>query len=420
MLIKIIIAIFIFTSTIFGQVISTTKIYKAQGIGLGDTRVEAINEAIIEALGKINGVRINKKAILNNLEIENENGEKLNLKYNTIINKFTKGKADKYEIIKENKTKDNLYKVIVLVTNKKVFKNYTTPGLDNKKRRSIVIVPANLKKESFNILNEKRSSVAININLSQELLNSITKTRKFNVLDREENRAFYNEQNVFKAESSNKDEALKLSQILGADYLLLTSIKDFIIEKKKINKYISTNTSYSYITSVTVQFKVLTTSTRQVKLANTRTYKFEVKGNSNKEIYYNVLKEISNNISRELIENIYPIRIIEVKNKEVKINQGNIKVGSTYTVYKLGNTLTDTYTKESLGRNEIKIGKIKIIRTLPKYSIAKILEGKATNNSIIRSLYIKESNINSIIHEKIGSESDVKVKENGGVILPFD
>lgn len=419
MLKKIILLMFLTITSCFSQVISTTKTYKAEGTGIGSTRAEAVNEAIVEAVGQISGVKIKKKTIIENLEVEDDKGERLSLKYNAKINKYTSGKADSFKILNINKTNDGLYKATVLVINKKVSKRYQTPGLNHNKRRSITVLPSNLNNDIFHILGERKTSIITNINLAQELLNTITQTRKFNVLDREEGRAFYSEQNLLQSEHAQKDEALKLGNILGADYLLLTSIKDINIEKDKTSKYIA-NASNSYISSITVQFKIITTATRQVKFSNTRTYNLNPEGKSNKEIYYNTLAQISNKISTELIENIYPIKIVNSKGGDITLNQGNLIVGSKYEVYSLGDKVIDSYTKESLGRKESKVGVIEIVRTLPKYSSASILEGKALKGNLVRSLYTSSKDGDSDIYNKIGSESDVKINKGGGVLLPFD
>lgn len=416
---KIILVILLTITSSFTQVITTTKTYKAQGTGIGSTRAESVNEAIVEAVGQISGVRIKKKTIIENLEIEDDNGGKLSLKYNAKINKYTSGKADSFKILNLNKTNDGLYRATVLVTNKKVFKKYKTPGLNHNKRRSIAILPANLNRDIFYIMGERKTSITTNINLTQELLNSITQTRKFNVLDREESRAFYNEQNLLRSDNVQKDEALKLGNVLGADYLLLSSIKDINIGKEKANKY-TASTSDSYIASITVQFKIITTATRQVKFSNTRTYNFVPQGNSNKEIYYDVLIKISNKISTELIENIYPIKIVDSKAGNITLNQGNLTIGDRYEVYALGKKIIDSYTKESLGKKETKVGTIQIVRALPKYSIASIIEGKASKGNIVRSLYTSKKDNDSDIYNKIGAESDVEINNGGGVTLPFD
>ena len=413
--------IFLISSLLFlfscAEIVTTTNEKKATGIGYGTSRDDAVNNAIIEALGQITGVKISKTAIKETLSIKNQDGKKLDMTYNGEIKKVTKGKVDAYQILNVMEKENGQFVAEVEVVNTEITKKYKTPGLNASNRRSIVVVPANFKDENFNIINEVKSSRDININLSQELLNSITQTRKFNVLDREESRAFYNEQNIFRSEDTNKDEAIKLGNVLGADYLLLTSIKDINIRKKAVNNYIA-STNDSYEVSTTIQFKVITTSTRQVKFSNTRTYNFEPSGNSNKEIYYNSLNEISNKIATELIENIYPITVIAINDNEIILNQGNMVVGSKYEVYKLGEKIIDNYTKESLGKTEIKVGVIEIIRALPKISMAKILEGTTEERNIVRTFYSSEKN--QLEYQKIGKESDTQIKKGGGVVLPFD
>lgn len=80
--------------------------------------------------------------------------------------------------------------------------------------------------------------------------------------------------------------------------------------------------------------------------------------------------------------------------------------------------MIDSYTKESLGQSESKVGTIEIVRVLPKFSVGKIIEGKVEKGDIARSLYSSIENVPD--YEKIGKESDAKISENGGVSLPFD
>ena len=402
------------------NVVTKTTVKTAEGIGIGINREEAVNNAIVEALSQINGSYISKSSFATAATINSTKGNSAAYVYSNKIKKITKGKVDSYSILDVINHTNGKYEATVRVKKIKKRKYYKTPGLNHKKRRSIVIVPANLNSGYFNIMGSSKSSVKTNINLSQELLNKVTQTRKFNVLDREENRAFYNEQKIFKSRDAHKNEALKLGNVLGADYILLTSIKDLNVNKEKGSAYI-TNSSSSYKATTTIQFKVITTATRQVKFANTRNYSFEPNGNTNKQIYYDILAKISSRITTELIENIYPIKVIQLSGDIVTLNQGNMQVGKKFEVYKLGEILVDSYTKESLGRSESKTGVVTITKAMPKYSLGKIDKGEASKGSIIRSLYnSKTNNKESMIYKKIGRESNVEINNDGGVSLPFD
>lgn len=411
----IILFLFLFCFNINAEVVTKTTSKTVEGKGEGFSRLEAINNALIEAISQLSGIYMKQEKFINDKSIESSKGDSSSYEYNNKIQRFTKGKADSYSILEVNEL-NGKYEAIVSITNAKTTKEYKTPGLDSKSRRSIIIIPANLNYDSFLVLGEYKSSASVNINLSQELLNTITQTRKFNVLDREESRAFFDENSMIRSEDASKDESLKLAHVLGSDYILLTSIKDVVIEKEKVSGYI-TVTNNSYKASVTVQFKVITTATRQVKFSNTRTFEFEPTGNSDKQIYYDTLNKISNNISTELIENIYPLKIVDVNTNEITINQGNLILGTKYEVFKLGKKITDSYTKESLGSSETNVGTVEIIRVLPKYSVARIIEGNVSKNDIVRSL---SSENQKEEFEKMGNESDVEIKSNGGVVLPFD
>jgi len=412
---KILIIFLCIVSFSSAAIIKNTITKKAQGVGVGLTRSDAVNNAIIEALGQIDGIIINKKTFVDSATINSTKGNSAVYIYNSQINKITKGKVDSYSILDVLDLDNGKYEATVEITKRKVIKKYKTPGLDHKKRRSIIIVPTNFVSKSFQISDNYKSSAEVNINLSQELINSITKTRKFNVLDREENKAYFNEKRILESRDSNNNEILKLGKVLGTDYILITSIKDLSINKGKRSSIVA-NMSDKYISSATIQIKVITMATRQVKFSSTKLYEIVPIGNSLEKVYVDTLKQISNKISTEIIENIYPLKIVDISNGNITLNQGNLVEGSQYEVFKLGHKIVDSYTNESLGRTENKVGVIEIIRVLPKFSIAKIIEGKASKGNIVRSIY-SSNNDNNI---DMGRESDVITTKSGGVVLPFD
>jgi len=67
----------------------------------------------------------------------------------------------------------------------------------------------------------------------------------------------------------------------------------------------------------------------------------------------------------------------QARDNEVTINRGEgggVAVGDTFNVFALGEELIDPDTKESLGREEAKVGKVKITQVNPKTSTAQIME----------------------------------------------
>lgn len=46
-----------------------------------------------------------------------------------------------------------------------------------------------------------------------------------------------------------------------------------------------------------------------------------------------------------------------------------------YAVYKTGKTLYDPYTKESLGKEEVRVATLEIVEVKPKYAVARVVPG---------------------------------------------
>ena len=90
-----------------------------------------------------------------------------------------------------------------------------------------------------------------------------------------------------------------------------------------------------------------------------------------------VARDLAQKIANRLVDVIYPAKILIKRDKEVTINRGEgggVAVGDTFNVFALGEELIDPDTKESLGREEAKVGKVKITQVNPKTSLADILD----------------------------------------------
>ena len=62
---------------------------------------------------------------------------------------------------------------------------------------------------------------------------------------------------------------------------------------------------------------------------------------------------------------------------------GGVAVGDAFNVFALGEEMIDPDTKESLGREEVKVGKVKITQVNPKISTAQILEDTGIDKGAI-------------------------------------
>jgi hypothetical protein len=83
---------------------------------------------------------------------------------------------------------------------------------------------------------------------------------------------------------------------------------------------------------------------------------------------------------------------------QITINRGEgagVAVGQTWTVFALGQEITDPDTGEKLGRNEAEIGTIKITRVTPKLSYGEATEDNGIGvGNIIRPKQASEQTEN--------------------------
>ncbi|WP_139471014.1 hypothetical protein [Campylobacter armoricus] len=364
------------------KIVSSTSSYSSSGEGVGVTRDEAVNNAIIEAIGKLNGVSIDSvKEVFINIDSDSK---KTNIKdnYKEELLKVTKGKIDTYEInnIEQN---DKGYTASVTVFKTTISKKYQTPGLNSNNRRNITIFSTSSSyKELSNILQQK-------------IITNLIQSRKFNVLDRDSKGYYDMEKALIKSPDAYKDEIYKLKNVLATDYILLFNVGGVDLKTKGSRNKID----------VVVDYRVLLFATRQIKFSNTLTMSASIKGDS-LVASEKLSEKIAKKISDDILNAIYPLKIAQVSNNEVVFSQ-TLSNDEIYECYSLGEVIKDVYTKENTARIETKSGKVQIIRSTPKLSYAKILEGSVKKGDICRPLD----------DGGVGMEKQHSVNQNGTVNL---
>lgn len=381
------------------KVITTTSTKSSTGEGTGLTREDAINNAIIEAIGKMSGVSINSLKKSNTSVSTDNSGSNIQDNYSEQISKATKGRADTYEINSVEQDANGKYTANVTIFKTTTTKKYQAPGLSADNRRSITVFDST----------PDAAKRGIGSALQQKIISDLLQSRKFNVLDRDSSGYYEMEKALIKSGDAASDEVYKLKNMLATDYILLFSISGLEGKQKTSNLTGKSKTEIEVI----VDYRVLLFATRQIKFSNTLSMKVNLKDNS-LSANEAALKQIANRISGDILNAIYPLKVAAVENNEVIFSQ-SLNQGDVYECFALGKVIKDTYTKENIGRVESKTGSIEITRTSPKFSYAKITEGSVKVGDICRPL----SNTGSGNGYTIGRDTNYETQEGGGVNLGF-
>lgn len=381
------------------KVVTSTNTKSSTGEGVGLTREEAINNAIIEAVGKMGGVNINSLKKSNSSVFSNGLDTTIQDHYSEQISKATKGRVDSYEINSIEQDENGKYMANVTIFKTTTTKKYQAPGLSADNRRSISVFDST----------PDPTKRGIGAALQQKIITNLLQSRKFNVLDRDSNGYYEMEKALIQSGNAAKDEIYKLKNVLGTDYILLFSISALDGKQKTSNL-----TGKSKMEAeVVIDYRVLLFATRQIKFANTLSMKVALKDDS-LSTNEQVLGQIARQISNDILNAIYPLKVAGVENGEIIFSQ-SLNQGDVYECFSLGKAIKDSYTKETTGRIETKSGGIEVTHSTPKLSYAKITEGSVKVGDICRPL----SNSGSGNGYTIGRDANYKVEEGGGVNLGF-
>ncbi len=271
----------------------------SQGVGEGKSRSEAVKNALLEALSKIDGLNVSEKSYSSSLKVEDFDGKVSKIQYNGTIEELSSGKVDSYEVVSVKKT-GTLYTAKVKV--KKIKKSYKTPDADEKLRR-IVVYPA-YKNSSFELFSSSVSSKDVTQKLDQDVLNAISSSKKLIVLDRQMGSAYLAEKFIIQTQGS-EDEMLKLGKVLGSDYIYVFFIEDFVMKKDSQKDSLTGVSSAEIQGEARVQYRLMVSSTRQIKRAGSKSFRFKAKDMDAKQSLSKFLQDIGKSLGEDLLKIIY-------------------------------------------------------------------------------------------------------------------
>jgi curli biogenesis system outer membrane secretion channel CsgG len=235
--------------------------------------------------------------------------------------------------------------------------------------------------------------------LNSQLIDRINATRKFDVVGRNDLNDILNEQDLGASGNVDAKTAAKAGKLTGATFLLVTTVDDFqdYVETatfagtdrsatKRVFRLSVVGKLYDSSTGKLIESANLQTGNDAFKdISENRSYSVK-DGNLTDEMMVAVARDLAQKIANHFADVIFPAKVLVRRDKEVTINRGEgggVAVGDTFNAFALGQELIDPDTKESLGREEVRVGKVKITQVNPKTSTAEILDDTGINTGAI-------------------------------------
>jgi TolB-like protein len=226
---------------------------------------------------------------------------------------------------------------------------------------------------------------------SNQLINFLVKSRKFNVVNRTDIQKILDESKLTESEWAKPGQEKHIGQLLMADYLVTGAINrlEFVNRRKFIK--LTGETTNDINATFKFQFKITSIKSGKIVVAEQVTEKItsrdvrkEVSASERKNWTLSDYKDFLfnravNKAGNAILAGVYPVKIASANGRIVMLNRGlgaGILKGQIYEVFNQGEMVTDPDTGEVLGSNEEKVGSIRIIAVNARFSKGEIIKGE--------------------------------------------
>ncbi len=422
-------AVLIFLAGLSASVLASTEIVVVEATGSGSDRESAVNAALIEALSQVEGVEIvserTRSSSARELMVRGADGREsqitLNRSSQEAVRTATEGFVDGFEVLR---VRDLGGQIEVRLEAR--IATFKAPGAErHTTRRRIAIYPVEAR-GAHTFLGQRYGGQELGERLTQSLVEAMTGTRRFAVLERSRDNAIEAELAFLTDPTVARKEAARIGQAVGADYVLNAQLVDFDVSTQRRTSQLTGEVSTRIAGAVAVEMRIVSTATRQIMWADTEVIQGEsltdpsVQFQSAAGALTEMLGLVAQRLTRRAVDAIYPMRIVSISaDGNVVVNQGSNRLarGDVLDVYLLGKHLEDPYSGESLGREETQVGSIEVTRVTSKVGYAVSAESESWLSDA------RESDFDYVVRETGERRSDQPEIEQGEappVLLPQD
>jgi len=403
---------------------SGTQVITREVTGRGATYGVAVADGLKEALRQIKGVDVSTvsrfesslRQAVTQVDGIDDGQTVAREKVERKIRTASEGYVSSYSIAGEEKTEDGW--VVRLLVHVPTLEGVYKPG----PCRAMAVMPLRTVRTEFRVGENTLPAHETGRQLTQRILTELTQSRRFAVLDREYVEEFSREKNLIVSPDASSEELAKVGEVLGADYMLVGTLSAFGLEREE--KWIPvTGERVSKLTGrLELDYRIIVTATRQAKWADSlaffpsheelRTWDADLRVDT---LRYAFLDRAAKRLVNGFAENIYPIRVVEVREDgTLVLDRGgrSLAQGDALEICRTGEELFDS-SGRSLGPDEEPIGRAEVTLVRPKFSHARLENGASAEvktNDCCRRVSVVEQ-----------PAADRRVpRRKRGVKLPFD
>ncbi|TAK95821.1 MAG: hypothetical protein EPO07_15045 [Verrucomicrobia bacterium] len=232
-----------------------------------------------------------------------------------------------------------------------------------------------------------------------QLISAINASRKFDIVGRSDLKDVMKEQELGASGNVDAKSAAQQGKLTGAKFLLVTTVDDFEDSTEKMEFKTLNKVGLKRKIRIGAVAKIYDSTTgKLLESANIRTDKKDDRSDSTSlskdaeltdDLLREAVKETAESVASRVANVVFPVKVLVKRDKQITINRGEgsgVTVGQVWGVFAQGEELIDPDTKESLGKEEVQVGKARITAVNPKTSTAEILEDTGVDKGAVLRL----------------------------------
>ncbi len=195
------------------------------------------------------------------------------------------------------------------------------------------------------------------------LISRLTQTKRFQLIDRQETDQLLNEQ-LAQAMAENRDMQSSMGQLNGADYVVIGSVSNFVIEERSTRLPGSSRVFISVEGHVEGNMRIVNARTGDIiesrKVSINKTVE---KAKTEGRIITELADAFAEQVTVNLMNAIYPIKVAAIVSGVAYINRGTdggLSIGEKLNVVRPGKAIIDPDTGVQLGVAETNLGSLEL------------------------------------------------------------
>lgn len=346
--------------------------------GFGANYRDALNAALLEAVQQVRGLEIgtekNLHTVMKQVATAHSATTTATMGVKQDIYSKSHGWVKSYKIteVVKPKTEGSGWKVTIRVT----VPHFQSDVIPNDIRKTLAVAPFHITQSSYNIDGDIVPGAAVSRRLRDSLLSHFTEARRFAVVNRAYGKEMASELALLKSDLTSTQEASRLGQVVGADFMVVGTIQHIGSPSKK-RAFYGADFNKGLLRAV-VSYQVVEVASQRVAWA--KVIHTDIRPNSNFETY-ELFDKMARKIASGTTNVIYPIRIMDVvSDKQIYLSQGglSVKVDDLLAVKGKGRKVKDPDTGRPVIVSGPRVATIKVTTVEPKYSVAELVDGDSS------------------------------------------